>query len=219
MANDSYTEQLLTNLLGDALTRITKSGWKQETLDGLIPTLRGGATVVSGGDDGAMTQLARQLAELTLASRTQAEYIEANTKAVIENSVAKASGSTASTAGNIGRTILSFLGGGFGLPQLIGKLFGGREEAAPAALPSYSLPSPVQVSAAVSSSGLQPIRYASDGLPRAVEAAPAAASTPITIQVQAIDSRSFRDHSSEIAAAVREALLHSHSLSDVVLEL
>lgn len=41
----------------------------------------------------------------------------------------------------------------------------------------------------------------------------------ITIQVQAMDSRSFQDHSAEIAQAVREAMLNSHALNDVVNEL
>jgi hypothetical protein len=34
-----------------------------------------------------------------------------------------------------------------------------------------------------------------------------------------MDSRSFMDHSDEIARAVREALLNAHSLGDVVSEL
>lgn len=38
----------------------------------------------------------------------------------------------------------------------------------------------------------------------------------VTIQVQAMDSRSFLDHSAEIAQAVREAMLNMHSLNDVV---
>jgi hypothetical protein len=42
---------------------------------------------------------------------------------------------------------------------------------------------------------------------------------PIQITVQAMDSRSFLDHSDDIARAVREAMLHSHSLNDVVGEL
>ena len=41
----------------------------------------------------------------------------------------------------------------------------------------------------------------------------------ITVQVQAMDSRSFLDHSDEIAAAVRTALLSSNSLNDVIAEL
>jgi hypothetical protein len=39
------------------------------------------------------------------------------------------------------------------------------------------------------------------------------------VQVQAMDSRSFMDHSDEIARAVREALLNAHSLGDVMSEL
>jgi hypothetical protein len=45
------------------------------------------------------------------------------------------------------------------------------------------------------------------------------AAAQITIQVQAMDSRSFQDHSAEIAQAVREAMLNSHVLNDVVNEL
>jgi len=41
----------------------------------------------------------------------------------------------------------------------------------------------------------------------------------VTVQVQAMDSRSFLDHSAEIARAVREAMLNMHSLNDVVSEL
>ena len=41
----------------------------------------------------------------------------------------------------------------------------------------------------------------------------------ITIQVQAMDSRSFLDHSDQIAQAVRQAMLNSHSLNDVVNDL
>jgi len=42
---------------------------------------------------------------------------------------------------------------------------------------------------------------------------------PITVQVQAMDSRSFLDHSDDIARAVREAILSAHALGDVVNEL
>lgn len=41
---------------------------------------------------------------------------------------------------------------------------------------------------------------------------------PVTIQVQALDTRSFLDHRDEIAAAVRQALLESHSLGDILNE-
>jgi hypothetical protein len=42
---------------------------------------------------------------------------------------------------------------------------------------------------------------------------------PITVQVQAMDSRSFMDHSQDIAKAVRDAMLNMHSLNDVISDL
>ncbi|MGI8990140.1 MAG: hypothetical protein ACR2I2_11230 [Bryobacteraceae bacterium] len=45
------------------------------------------------------------------------------------------------------------------------------------------------------------------------------AAPQITIQVQAMDSRSFLDHSHDIAQAVREAMLNMHALNDVVNDL
>ncbi len=70
------------------------------------------------------------------------------------------------------------------------------------------------------------IDYGQDGMPRPIRTATSGnSSTPanwapaVTVQVQAIDSRSFLDHSDEIARAVREAILNAHSLGDVVSEL
>ncbi len=47
----------------------------------------------------------------------------------------------------------------------------------------------------------------------------ASRSTAITVNVQAMDSQSFLDRREDIARAVREAMLESHSLNDVVSEL
>lgn len=41
----------------------------------------------------------------------------------------------------------------------------------------------------------------------------------ILVQVQAMDSQSFMDHSSDIAQAVRQAMLNMHSVNDVIAEL
>ena len=65
------------------------------------------------------------------------------------------------------------------------------------------------------------ISYGADGVARSVgspRSAPAA-TPPIQINVQAMDSRSFMDHSDDIARAVQQAMLHSHALNDVVSEL
>jgi hypothetical protein len=45
------------------------------------------------------------------------------------------------------------------------------------------------------------------------------AATQITVNVQAMDARSFLDRSSDIAAAVREAMLNMNSINDVVNDL
>jgi hypothetical protein len=42
------------------------------------------------------------------------------------------------------------------------------------------------------------------------------AATQVTVQVQAMDSKSFLDHREEIARAVRQAVLSSHSLNDAL---
>jgi hypothetical protein len=41
----------------------------------------------------------------------------------------------------------------------------------------------------------------------------------VTVNVSAMDSRSFVDHSADIARAVREAMLHMHPVNDLISEL
>ncbi len=176
-----------------------------------------GAEVAESAD-----RLGRQLAELTAAARVQAAMTETNTRALIENSLAQAEGSKRSTAASIGKSLFSFLGSGLGLVKLFGGLFGGHEEKVLPALPRYVAPPPVVVEAgyrAEAGGAVQQIRYAQDGLPRPVSSTTLPPAPQVTVQVQAMDSRSFLDHSSEIAQAVKEALLASHSLNDVVAEL
>lgn len=48
---------------------------------------------------------------------------------------------------------------------------------------------------------------------------PSGAGPTITVNVQAMDSQSFLDRREDIARAVREAMLQSHSLNDIVSEL
>ena len=56
------------------------------------------------------------------------------------------------------------------------------------------------------------VDYGQGGAPRVVQnAAP-----QVTIQVSAMDSRSFLDHSQDIAQAVRDAMLNMHSINDVI---
>jgi hypothetical protein len=50
------------------------------------------------------------------------------------------------------------------------------------------------------------------------EAVRASGQTNVTIQIQALDSRSILDRSDEIARALREAMLNSHAVNDLIRE-
>jgi len=58
-----------------------------------------------------------------------------------------------------------------------------------------------------------PVSYGETGQPRAQSAGSTA---QVTIQVNAMDSQSFLDHSDDIANAVKQAILNSNSLNDVI---
>jgi hypothetical protein len=108
------------------------------------------------------------------------------------------------------------------------KLFGGGsddpKDPVYAPIP-YSLPEQVSVEAGLASDrSFVGIGYGANGGPRSLNGEPVppaaqAAAPQIQINVQAMDSRSFTDHSDDIARAVREALLRSHSLNDVIAEM
>jgi hypothetical protein len=106
-----------------------------------------------------------------------------------------------------------------GLFRLFG---GGGAEAAETALPTpFALPSPMSVDAGLTSDrSISGVSYGQQGAIRSTQpAAQAQQATSVQITVQAIDSRSFLDHRDEIARAVREAMLDSHTLNDVVAEI
>jgi hypothetical protein len=129
------------------------------------------------------------------------------------------------SGGSIGSTLLEVLGGGLGLSPLlmgIASLFGGgSDNSVPAPLTKFALPPSIQANGGVSEGGGQ--AFAVDnpqgGLPRAALAGgQVSAAAQITVQVQAMDSKSFLDHSGDIAMAVRQAMLESSVLNDVVRE-
>jgi hypothetical protein len=182
------------------------------------------------GFSSALTEASRQIDALRSANQALDEVVQSNTKAVTQNSAAQGGGkSIASTVGSVASTLL---GSGLGLIPLITSLthlFGGgnSEPALPAQGP-YVSPAPLRLDrgdtaqANTGISGFAPVVYGQNGLPRlASNDGQARSSTPvagpqISIQVNALDSRSFMDHSDEIAQAVRQAMLNSHSLNDVV---
>jgi hypothetical protein len=178
----------------------------------------------------ALADASRQIDALRSANQALADVVKSNTQAVTQNSAAQSGGkSVASTVGSVASTVF---GSGLGLVPLITSLAhlfgGGNSEPAPAPLVRYISPAPLrldlgdtaQPNAGISS--FAPVDYGQNGLPRLMRAdeparSPAPAAGPqISIQVNALDSRSFMDHSDEIAQAVRQAMLNSHALNDVV---
>jgi hypothetical protein len=116
-------------------------------------------------------------------------------------------------------------GGGLGwlssINPLLGllKLFGGRSKTEEVDLPRYERPPRQNYTGGISDGrGWAPraIDYGAGWQMRTAEPDSPAAGAQITVNVQAMDSRSFLDHREDIAAAVRQALLESHSLSDVI---
>lgn len=173
-----------------------------------------------GGGSGVSEQivtLTQQLRQLQTANQVVAQSLADNTRAVDTNTSSRG----ADVAANVGRALQSVLGFGLGLSPLITgvlSLFGrgGESKAEPPPLVKYSLPSSLDVTAGVRGSApgqAFAIDYGQGERPRAVTSAP-----QITVNVQAMDSRSFLDHSNDIALAVRQAMLESSVLNDVVRE-
>lgn len=108
------------------------------------------------------------------------------------------------------------------IPMLLGAILRGSddrgEDVATAAV-RFAMPAPVHAEAVSIGDRIVPADYGANALPR--ELGPASSersATPVVIQIQALDSRSILDRSSDIAAAVRDAMLHSHALNDLIRE-
>ncbi len=172
--------------------------------------------------DSTTTSLGQQLAALTAQLQTMTQSVPATATA------AKMTGTASgeSTLGGIGNTILGFLGGGMGLSPLVNGLFslfgGGGDSSSPAALPFYAVPPKVAFDG-LYDAGSGSVSEASTGQGGQVRAltpkGEAAVAPQITVNVHAMDSQSFLDHSDDIARAVRLAMLQSNVLNDVVREL
>lgn len=159
-----------------------------------------------------IARLADQLRQLQATSQAATESTQTSSRAATGGG---------SSSDSVESTLLDVFGAGLGLSPLISgiaRLFGsGRDNSAPPPLTRFALAPSVQVNGGVSEGVGQAfaVDHPQGGLPRAV---PAASPTQITVQVQAMDSRSFLDHSSDIAQAVRQAMLESSVLNDVVRE-
>jgi hypothetical protein len=188
--------------------------------DGLMSLLR--ASGLGGGDslETQMTGIADQLQQLKAVN----DALTQQTVAAMTQPVSGGSGGGStgeSILGAIGSTLGGVVSGGLGLAPLVsglaGLFGGGSDTSTPAALPTYMAPLPIHLDAGFSEAGggAFGVDSAQGGSPRAMTST---AAPQVTVQVQAMDSQSFLDHSQEIAMAVRQAMLESTVLNDVIRE-
>jgi hypothetical protein len=178
---------------------IAPQGWQG------IPAAAPITVGLSGADAGtSWSQASQDIALLEAQFRQQTAFLQANLQSL--------AGSSPAGGGSVVEDVASHFGGGFsGLgvlsPVISGllSLFGvGGSKSEPDPLPLYT-PSPsIQIS--------DTLRDAA--VPQAASAAP-----QITVHVNAMDSQSFMDRSTDIAHAVREAMLNLHPINDVVASL
>ncbi len=180
----------------------------------------GPATASSGVTQGSLqdvnqqlSTLASQVGSLASVQQSQVSATQDNTEALGQNTGTKGSGG--SIGGTVGGIASSVLGSGLS-PIITGllSLFGGSGTQNLRAPTPFSLPPSVDYQAGLTSTGqVAPVDSGQGGQVRAqsTNAAP-----QVTVQVNAMDSQSFLDHSDDIANAVKSALLNSHSLGDVI---
>jgi len=187
----------------------------------LSEVVQGSLAPVGGGSSGQYSQLAQQLQSL---GQAEAETAEANAQGTNQVATQSPQGSggtpAASQAGSALESVL-----GLGLSPLITGilgLFGGGGSGGASVPSTFLMPPAVNVSGGISEGApTQPfaVDYASGGQPKAATSAGGSGSaSQIMVQVQAMDSQSFLDHSDDIAQAVRQAMLQSSVLNDVIRE-
>lgn len=200
------TDRLLGAAVLPDLTRTVKELLAETTAT--LASSRQTSTAASG-------PLALEIEQLRAINSRQAEALIENTQALLQNTVARATG-LQGAASSAGKWMLGVATGGIS-PLISGlvKLFtGGGKSEAPELLASYTRPDALAFEGTTAAGRGVVWRRAGEAEPIAA-AAPRPA-TQITVQVQAMDSRSFLDRRDDIARAVRQAMLNSHSLNDVI---
>lgn len=185
-----------------------------------------GSSAASGANQELIDSLQgtiTSLNQLTAVQQTLAESTGESKPSVLDQATAGLTSipegltSGLSSGGGILDSLLT--GGGLIGSVLSGieSLFGSGHSSAPPPIPTFMMPLPVNADAAAGeSTGGQATagNYGANGVVR-----PNSQASNVTVQISAMDSRSFLNRQSEIASAVRQALLNSHALSDTILEL
>jgi hypothetical protein len=175
------------------------------------PPTMGASFSAGGSDSSSLADASNEISQLRTAYQQQTQLIAANTQALQSNTSSQSSQSVGSTIGNVAS---GFLGGSLGLlsPIVSGimSLFGGGNST-PAPLTTYTPPPPVSIDGF-----LQPQSSTTQSASQKGGASATPAAPQVTVQVSAMDSQSFMDRASDIASAVREAMLNLHPINDVI---
>ncbi len=171
--------------------------------------------------DQQLSGLVQQLRTLQGAQLQQTEQLTKNTQALVQNTTAKSSGSSlAGTAANLASNLF---GGLSTLSPILSGLFslfgGGGSSPTTTPLTPFALPPSLiyQGGYAASQGGsIQPVDANQNGQ---VRAGASTYAPNIQVHINALDSQSFLDRSSDVANAVRQALLSSHPLAGVIADL
>jgi hypothetical protein len=195
------------------------SSTSQQTLLTAFNQASGSPAGQSASQSTAIDQgLIDALAQSTQVIDAQTQATAANTDALAKGSQSQGSSAGKDVTDALG-TASSVLGGGLSIMPLVSlfsSLFGGGQSAQAAPLVPFSLPPSLNLQ---STSGGQDVSYGENGLPRSAGSGGSNAGQQITVQVQAMDSQSFLDHSDDIASAVKQAMLNMNSINDVVTSL
>ncbi len=178
----------------------------------------------SGGADSAasMSQASQEIAQLEAQFRQQASVLQANTQALMNNTSAHTGQAGGGGLGGALGSVAGHVGGGLGIlsPIFSGllSLFGGGSKPEPTPVTYYMPPPNVQISDTFRT-GSPAVAPQASGTSGAAGGGAGSTGTHITVNVNAMDSQSFMDRSSDIASAVREAMLNLHPINDVVANL
>lgn len=179
----------------------------------------------SGGVDSQVASLSKQLGDLKTVQQNQLDKLNANTQALLQNTAARSTTAN-SASGGLGSLASSLFGGALGIAPLVKgifDLFGSNTPAVQPLVP-FNLPAAIKYEGALNGSngGVSSVDYGQGGQVRTLVGGgskAAQAAPTVNIQVNAMDTQSFLDRSDDIARAVRQALLNSSSLNDVIADL
>jgi hypothetical protein len=191
-----------------------------QTVNALDPVAGIAGSAASAGDLG---RLSTELELLRRATAQQTESLVGNTQALMDSLTSKVSGAAGTAGASAGNVLTNVVGSMFGLSPIISgvlNLLGVGKHETPPPLMEFALPQAVKQDMGIQAdNSFAALTYGDAGVAKSAPAATASQPAQINVQVQAMDSRSFMDRSDDIARAVKEAMLHSHSLNDVVVDL